>query len=376
MVCYSKQLRIVVFEVLGMLARPLHIKDRPFTYLPNPVAFPLNKQAFSPRRLLHEFQMRLHEEMSSPSYEQRSKEDALYRVDSWATRLNSGLPQLVDGDYSPKLLNQLHEAIDGVDKFLLEDNTKDVVLDVLRRHVQEVLLAINTSAKDVEFDSNNSPTTVASSHHPASAPPTATHPPNLSTLLTSGDAMIQQNDSISFDYLLKIPHEKREWALMKTYFSEIRFRAVSLSTSQEYHDPQAAEASRDIHKRDPLGLALQPIPTNETATAEAAGTSSQTQHSTPQIGAGPNTMSRQTTFTAAQERFRRGAETWGTLGTGSVLGAGFNRLTHPNEIRRDTIWCALVFRMICWLLLHDFDKKDLQIPKSELMGSRLPVFIV
>ncbi|KAI0874733.1 hypothetical protein GGS24DRAFT_516334 [Hypoxylon argillaceum] len=43
--------------------------------------------------------------------------------------------------------------------------------------------------------------------------------------------------------------------------------------------------------------------------------------------------------------------------------------------RRTTIWCALVFRTICWLLLHDFDEQDVQLPKSEVQGSRLPVYI-
>lgn len=43
--------------------------------------------------------------------------------------------------------------------------------------------------------------------------------------------------------------------------------------------------------------------------------------------------------------------------------------------KTDNIWCALVFRMLCWLMLHDFHKKDVQIPKSELLGSRLPVYI-
>ena len=41
-----------------------------------------------------------------------------------------------------------------------------------------------------------------------------------------------------------------------------------------------------------------------------------------------------------------------------------------------TIWHSLIFRMLCWLLLHDFHKNDVQIPKSELLGSRLPVYIV
>jgi hypothetical protein len=46
------------------------------------------------------------------------------------------------------------------------------------------------------------------------------------------------------------------------------------------------------------------------------------------------------------------------------------------EKELNAIWCTLVFRMICWLLLHDFDKEDVQKPKSELLGSRLPVYIL
>jgi len=40
------------------------------------------------------------------------------------------------------------------------------------------------------------------------------------------------------------------------------------------------------------------------------------------------------------------------------------------------IWCALVFRMICWLLLHHFHEKDVQVEKSDVFESRLPVYIV
>ncbi|EMT70465.1 hypothetical protein FOC4_g10008922 [Fusarium odoratissimum] len=39
------------------------------------------------------------------------------------------------------------------------------------------------------------------------------------------------------------------------------------------------------------------------------------------------------------------------------------------------VWCVLIFRMICWLLLHDFHKLDVQIDKDGLFGSRLPVYI-
>lgn len=41
---------------------------------------------------------------------------------------------------------------------------------------------------------------------------------------------------------------------------------------------------------------------------------------------------------------------------------------------RNTIWISLVFRMLCWLLLHDFDKADVKIVPSELKGSRMPIF--
>lgn len=42
---------------------------------------------------------------------------------------------------------------------------------------------------------------------------------------------------------------------------------------------------------------------------------------------------------------------------------------------RDNIWLSLMFRMFCWLLLHDFDPGDVNIVPSDLKGSRMPIFI-
>jgi hypothetical protein len=51
-------------------------------------------------------------------------------------------------------------------------------------------------------------------------------------------------------------------------------------------------------------------------------------------------------------------------------------LLDENEAElRNTIWISLIFRMLCWLLLHDFDKADIKIVPSDLKGSRMPVFI-
>ena len=50
-------------------------------------------------------------------------------------------------------------------------------------------------------------------------------------------------------------------------------------------------------------------------------------------------------------------------------------LADLKNVSHDDVWCVLVLRMLCWLTLHDFHKKDRQMPNSELLGSRLPVFI-
>ncbi|KAI1413254.1 hypothetical protein F5Y13DRAFT_198971 [Hypoxylon sp. FL1857] len=51
-------------------------------------------------------------------------------------------------------------------------------------------------------------------------------------------------------------------------------------------------------------------------------------------------------------------------------------LTSGHETKTN-IWCALVFRSLCWLTLHDFHKNDKQIArKIELMGNRLPVYVI
>ncbi|KAJ1325471.1 hypothetical protein MN608_08664 [Microdochium nivale] len=63
-------------------------------------------------------------------------------------------------------------------------------------------------------------------------------------------------------------------------------------------------------------------------------------------------------------------------GTTLTLGRQKSTLKSARGDQLNDIWCTLIFRMLCWLLLHDFHKEDVQIPKSELLGSRLPVYIV
>ncbi|KAF6832713.1 modin [Colletotrichum musicola] len=53
-----------------------------------------------------------------------------------------------------------------------------------------------------------------------------------------------------------------------------------------------------------------------------------------------------------------------------------DRIRHGDEMLRLKVWYALVFRMLCWLVLHQFDKNDKQLPSTDLTGSTQPVFIV
>jgi hypothetical protein len=45
------------------------------------------------------------------------------------------------------------------------------------------------------------------------------------------------------------------------------------------------------------------------------------------------------------------------------------------KTKRGTIWFTLMFRMICWFILHDFDEMDVNLMPSDMKGSRMPVFI-
>jgi hypothetical protein len=39
------------------------------------------------------------------------------------------------------------------------------------------------------------------------------------------------------------------------------------------------------------------------------------------------------------------------------------------------VWYTFVLRMICWLMLHDFHRDDVQIQKGNLFGGDMPVYI-
>jgi uncharacterized protein (UPF0335 family) len=136
----------VIFEVVGMLARTLQIKDRCFTYLPNPTIFAWDKKSFSLERLRCSFDTNINAlKTKSPGFDTPTLKQIVNQSDRIKNELHGR-----ERDFTPDQLEALHNALDKTDEILGKDgNKKYVVLDVLRRHLQEVHLAINTSVENV-----------------------------------------------------------------------------------------------------------------------------------------------------------------------------------------------------------------------------------
>ncbi|KAJ4149159.1 hypothetical protein NW754_000599 [Fusarium falciforme] len=66
----------------------------------------------------------------------------------------------------------------------------------------------------------------------------------------------------------------------------------------------------------------------------------------------------------------------GSVNSGKAGEAGIKPPEPISEVQVNEIWCTLVFRMLCWLQLHEFHKMDIQVSKSDAYASRIPVYIV
>ncbi|KAK7420393.1 hypothetical protein QQX98_002816 [Neonectria punicea] len=75
-----------------------------------------------------------------------------------------------------------------------------------------------------------------------------------------------------------------------------------------------------------------------------------------------------------QRRARRARRD--SVNSRKVAEAGINPPEPMSELQVNEIWCTLVFRMLCWLQLHEFHKMDIQVSKSDVYASRIPVYIV
>lgn len=306
----------VVFELLGMVAESAYIPDTYYRYLPNPTTYSWNRKSFSLRKLLREYVKAIQpgSEYFTPSG------DHLIELQAWGEELDHHLKNWADEDtFSLALLHSLHECIKRCDAYLnppeailMEKRTQMTKL-VVREHTQEVMRLLNEVAEDDGSDDS----TLASKDHRHG----------------HGDTHAQKTTDITFEDLNSAAPEVRQRGLMEIYFKQVRSAvARNVPRTLEKHAtfsyvPSVSSRANVLLDEEPLES---PPPGSETPKLFVTK-EDDAEERTPQLDA---------------------------------------------EARRaEEIWCTMVFRMLCWLLLHDFHKKDVQISKSELYGSRLPVYI-
>ena len=381
-----------------MLCKSLHIKKTPFRMLPNPTPYHWDKNFFNMRKLINEYHKRIaelkgvpdmgkfqilagrvvdalkknkHDENQRRLEERKLVQKTVLREKEklekkstikvpakngagvvpetpksqppqWLQTLWSKLkptkqpardvesqsPEPVGGKAAPgkakksrpgynmDLLDALDAAIAECDEYLL-DQDRALVRTVIREHFQEVLKLVNGGDDDDEVSIQ--------------------HPPRKKT---DEAAARRRRAGRKFEELSAASPEDRQRLFMDIYFTEIlhevkKRAASSFSKMTFYH-------TNHHHQRSP---------SEELLMASSPTTARLLQP--PDVTSGDPSDAESDTG-------------------GGVSEAAKAKYHEPNAA---SIWCVLIFRMLCWLTLHDFDKGDLQISKSELLGSRLPVYI-
>ncbi|KAH7629678.1 hypothetical protein B0T09DRAFT_264064 [Sordaria sp. MPI-SDFR-AT-0083] len=214
---------------------------------------------------------------------------------------------VISGYYLP-LLNQLHDAIEECDDYLLSCD-RGLVNMVIREHLQEIVKMINEPMTEQPGDINGKSTAAAMTEEKKDA--------KKPTALTFFEKLSEANP------------EDRQREFMGTYFEDVLKKVGS----------RAVLSYKRLNKGYVTG--------QKTATPPL----------TPDVTFHSSEPHRTLPFSPATQALDAQA------------------LEPTQEAVAQAIWCTLIFRMLCWLQLHDFDKKDKQSAKSELRGSRLPVFI-
>lgn len=325
-----------------MLSRIFHIDSSNFTFLPNPTPHSWDNRSVSLPSMLSAFFSKTQPKDSHiiTRYRRHITEILNYRAEEKA--LHRWL-----------LLKSLHAALDDTDEVLTartkrqrhnghdtegdsekpndlppdtksHDSRRELVQDVLRHHIQEVLRLLNQQ-EDLNSDGQS--------------------------FRTSGRALSpkprMKMPARPFEAMDEAGPDDRQQILMDVYFDVVR-PAVNLSVlnAATYRRSSIARSPLSVNSR-PHSLAREPISKNRDHSPSTRGNHVEFAEGKPTISV---------TVEEAPEIIHEGS-------------------LASLEVSPDDIWCTLVFRMICWLMLHNFNNKDVQLPKSELMGSRMPVYI-
>lgn len=220
---------------------------------------------------------------------------------------------------------------------------------VLRSHIQEVLGLLN-SVDDRGWESTlRVPEhNLAQSNRQRRSPSPCSHYEGITP---------------DFDEMDNASPDERQHAMMRVYFKKIRSFVVS-------------QASTSANRRESM---IGP-PGRRGSVGSQTSSRYPVQDSSPVLTNPPPAileLEERPSAIALKELIVNTLDDTKSLGHGSTSPESPNDL-HAlvnEEVNYDDIWCTLVFRMICWLMLHDFNKLDKQASKGELLGSRMPVYI-
>ncbi|KAM0331268.1 hypothetical protein ACHAQA_002938 [Verticillium albo-atrum] len=336
----------IAFEIVGMLGRTLHIEHSVFRFLPNPTMYQWNIKTFSLPKLLDAY------------LKQTNLRDVLSNKDSEIMRAirrhgKKIRKQIeiggVSGRSSFMLLDTLHQALNDTDE-VLTGKAKEQRPHLPRQgttysrenpeaHVKQAEEPNSKNTEDAtEANRRGKVTDVLRSHiqevlqglnEKAAEKVTEKDTESQSPIQVWVPA--SDNTSPRFEDIDSAAPEDKQAKLMEVYFQVIRSKvigtAVKSTKRRESETPKPQVPTPGIKKR----------PTGHTIAEDVEDAEDED-----------------------EEDDEDEIELWSLP---------------PDQVSHEDIWCTLVFRMICWLMLHDFDKNDVQISRSELRGSRLPIYI-
>lgn len=316
-----------------MLAKPMYIEDTYYRYLPNPTTYSWNKKNFSLPKLILEFNRAVNDDDIAP------ETDHLVQMQKWvydvAKHLQNKKAWREDSVFPMTLLRALHKAIAKCDKYL-KDEGADLVSLVIREHVQEVMRLLNTRAPSSSGGAGDS----------------------------GDESTLSSRESQTFDELNSAGPEEKQQKFMDIYFT-----TVAQAVTRNCHEVlRKKNSTRYVHSPSQSRVDLVAAGTPDdaaTTVRESVGSELNEKADAAEVQVQPRRSSTPQLLV-----------TPGHPGEGEGMARLKRMSTTLHEQLTGNVWCTLVFRMLCWLLLHDFHKKDVQISKSELYGSRLPVYIV
>ncbi|KAL2759296.1 hypothetical protein ACRALDRAFT_1047302 [Sodiomyces alcalophilus JCM 7366] len=344
--CRVAHLFPLPFEIVGMLSRTLHIEHSVFRLLPNPTIFPWKMKNFSLREILNGY------------LAQVGKEGVLSNKDSPVVKAIRHHGRTIQREIrkggasassSVVLLDVLHGALDDTDEVLTgktkEDRATTKATRDNRPHAQVGAATTNTSSTN-----DTSETESERLRRQKVQDVLRSHIQEVLSVLNEKSFEMEADcphvavlavpgglSSSPFEVIDAAAPEDRPEKLMEIYFDVVRKRVVG-------------SAAQSTNRRESMvgnPHAPPPVPgIRRRATARSTVA--------PDSDCGSDHDSNEGSEVSEPD------ELW-HLSTA--------------EISHEDIWCTLVFRMICWLMLHDFHPKDVQITKSELRGSRLPIYI-